>query len=66
VSVPGCFGDEKVCSVGLWGRQWFFFWVGGIGDGKSSRRGPWSSSYHIFGGDQNLARAIYPNITGAS
>ena len=26
-------------------RQWFFFWVGGIGNGKRRRHGPWSSSY---------------------
>jgi hypothetical protein len=45
-----------VCSGVLWGiresavsdsgrRHCFFFWVGGIGNGKRRRRGPWSSSY---------------------
>jgi hypothetical protein len=29
-------------------RQWFFFWVDGIGDGKRRRHGPWSSSYVSF------------------
>ncbi len=24
-------------------RHWFFFWVGGIGNGKRRRLGPWSS-----------------------
>ncbi len=26
-------------------RHWFFFWVGGIGNGKRKCRDPWSSSY---------------------
>jgi len=26
-------------------RYWFFFWVGGIGNGKRRYHGPWSSSY---------------------
>ncbi len=26
-------------------RQWFFFWVGGIGNGKRRCNGPWSSNY---------------------
>ncbi len=47
---------SRVCSGVLWGmresvvsdsgrRHWFFFWVGGIGNGKRRRRRPWSSSY---------------------
>ena len=47
---------SRVCSGVLWGmresavsdsgrRHWFFFWVGGIGNGKRRRLGPWSSSY---------------------
>jgi hypothetical protein len=47
---------SRVCSGVFWGmtesavsdsgrRQWFFFWVGGIGNGKRRHRGPWSSSY---------------------
>ena len=39
-------------------RQWFFFWVGGIGNGKRRHRGPWSSSDVHFTSrlqtDQNL------------
>ena len=46
-SVPGCFGDKGVCSVGR--RQWFFF-LGGwsLGDGKRRLRDPWRSSYFRF------------------
>jgi hypothetical protein len=47
---------SRVCSGVLWEmresvvsdsgiRQWFFCWVGGIGNGKRSRHVPWSSSY---------------------
>ncbi len=47
---------SHVCSGLIWGLresvvsdsgmgQWFFFGVGGIGNGKRSRLGPWSSSY---------------------
>jgi hypothetical protein len=47
---------SRVCSGLLWGmrdsvvsdsgrRQRFFFWVGGIGNGKRRRRDPWSSIY---------------------
>ncbi len=46
MSVPGCFGDEGVCSVGFWEETVvLFFGVGGIGNGKRRRSGPWSSSY---------------------
>jgi hypothetical protein len=49
-------GTGEVCSGVFWGmresvvsdsgrRHWFFFWVGGIGNGKRRHRGPWSSSY---------------------
>jgi hypothetical protein len=44
---------SHVCSGVLWGMResavsdsgrghWFFFWVGGIGNGKKRLRGPWS------------------------
>ena len=47
---------SRVCSEVIWGmresvvsgsgrRHWFFFWVGGIGNGKRSRHGPLGSSY---------------------
>jgi hypothetical protein len=47
---------SRVCSGVLWGmresavsdsgrRHWFFFLVGGIGNGKRRNRGPWNSSY---------------------
>jgi hypothetical protein len=47
---------SRVCSGVFWGmrksavsdsgrRQWLFFWVGGIGNGKRRYRGPWNSRY---------------------
>ena len=26
VSIPGCFGDEGVCSIGFWEETLFSFW----------------------------------------
>ncbi len=36
-------------------RHWFFFWVGGIGNGKRRYHGPWSSSYvHCMSHGRNV------------
>jgi hypothetical protein len=37
VSVPGCFGDEWVSSVGFWEESLFLF-LGGRGRGRGSVR----------------------------
>jgi hypothetical protein len=44
----GDLGMRESVVSGSGRRQWFFFWVGGIGNGKRRRRGPWSSSYVHF------------------
>jgi hypothetical protein len=42
----GVLGGMRDSVVSDSGRgHWFFFWVGGIGNGKRRRHGPWSSSY---------------------
>ena len=50
---------SHVCSGVLWGmresvvsdsgrRHWFFFWAGGIGNGKRRLRDPWSSNCNLL------------------
>jgi hypothetical protein len=42
----GVFWGMMESAVSDSGRgHWFFFWVGGIGNGKRRRHGPWSSGY---------------------
>jgi hypothetical protein len=46
--LPGLFRDVlgmRKSVSGSDGRQWFFFWLGGIGDGTRRHPDPWNSSY---------------------
>ena len=53
MSVPGCFGDEWVCSVGFWEESLFLF-LGGRGRGRGSAR---ASTADSFAGRRTLSNS---------